>query len=152
MTEEPAPAKFELLVRGEDGENFELREVPSVVGYLNSRPRRVGPELYEVSELRSRLAKVPGASPRDVHDFVHTVMFVQAAGTPPALEQAASLYQGDLLAGLVLNEAPFEEWLLGERERLRELALGAFARLLAQQRAAGRTEAAAIARRRGLIG
>ncbi len=64
------------------------------------------------------------------------------AGTGQALEQAAALYQGDLLAGLALNEAPFEEWLLGERERLHELALGAFARLLAHQRAAGATGAA----------
>ena len=63
-------------------------------------------------------------------------------GTLPALEQAAALYQGDLLAGLTLNEAPFEEWLLGERERLHELALGALARLLARQRAAGSAEAA----------
>jgi DNA-binding SARP family transcriptional activator len=63
-------------------------------------------------------------------------------GTLEALEQAAALYQGDLLAGLALNEAPFEEWLLSERERLHELALGAFAKLLAQQRVAGATEAA----------
>jgi hypothetical protein len=34
-----------------------------------------------LAELRRRLAQVPGASPREVHDFVHTVMFVQAAGT-----------------------------------------------------------------------
>ena len=74
---------------------------------------------------------------------VDAVLFEQnaKAGTIEALEQAAALYQGDLLAGLALNEAPFEEWLLGERERLHELALGALARLLAQQRAAGSTEA-----------
>ncbi|HEV8582009.1 MAG TPA: hypothetical protein VGX68_23310 [Thermoanaerobaculia bacterium] len=34
-----------------------------------------------LAELRSRLGKVPGASPKEVHDFVHTVMFAQAAGT-----------------------------------------------------------------------
>jgi len=58
--ERPAPAKFELLVRGEDEEDFELREVPSVVGYINSRPRRIDSESYEISELRSRLAGPPG--------------------------------------------------------------------------------------------
>src|SRR5262245_27905533 len=58
--ERPAPAKFELLVRGEDEADFELREVPSVVGYINSRPRRIDPESYEISELRSRLAGPPG--------------------------------------------------------------------------------------------
>ena len=58
--EQPAPAKLELLVRGEAEEDFELREVKSVIGYLNSRPRRVDPESYEISELRSRLAGPPG--------------------------------------------------------------------------------------------
>jgi len=56
----PAPAKFELLVRRDDSDEFELRQVASVVGYLNSRPRRVDPESYEISELRSRLAVAPG--------------------------------------------------------------------------------------------
>lgn len=65
-----------------------------------------------------------------------------AEGTPEALAEAATLYHGDLLAGLALKEAPFEEWLLGERERLRELALEGLAKLLAQQRAAGATETA----------
>ena len=58
--EQPAPAKFELLVRHDDGEAFELRQVASVVGYLNSRPRRVDPESFEISELRSRVAVTPG--------------------------------------------------------------------------------------------
>jgi DNA-binding SARP family transcriptional activator/predicted ATPase len=63
-------------------------------------------------------------------------------GTPAALERAIALYQGELLEGLSLQEAPFEEWLLGERERLRERALEAMARLLRHQQSAGLTEAA----------
>ena len=50
-----------------------------------------------------------------------------------ALQQAADLYRGDLLEGLGVTETPFEEWLVAERERLRELALEALARLLAHQ-------------------
>lgn len=65
-----------------------------------------------------------------------------AEGTPEALVEAAALYRGDLLAGLALKEAAFEEWLLGERERLRELALEGLARLLAHERRTGATEAA----------
>jgi len=65
-----------------------------------------------------------------------------ASGTPEALERASAFYRGDLLLGLVVDEPLFEEWLLGERERLRELALEGLARLLAQQRKAGATEAA----------
>ena len=63
-------------------------------------------------------------------------------GTPEALEQAVELYRGDLLEGLTLQEPPFEEWLMAERERLRELALEALAGLLAAQRAAGAVEGA----------
>src|SRR6266540_669514 len=63
-------------------------------------------------------------------------------GTPEALALAAAVYQGDLLQGLAVREAPFEEWLMAERERLRELALETLAKLLAQQRAAGATEVA----------
>ena len=63
-------------------------------------------------------------------------------GTSEALEDAAGLYRGDLLAGLAVAEPVFEDWLMSERERLRELALEALARLLADQRAAGDTAAA----------
>jgi tetratricopeptide (TPR) repeat protein len=60
-----------------------------------------------------------------------------ARGSREALEEAVGLYRGDLLEGLTLQEPPFEEWLLGERLRLRELAQDALARLLTQQRDAG---------------
>src|SRR5262249_2893230 len=56
-------------------------------------------------------------------------------GTPAALAQAASLYEGDLLAGLDVKDAPlFEEWLQSEREKLRDLALSSLARILTSQR------------------
>jgi len=64
------------------------------------------------------------------------------AGPPEGLAASLALYQGDLLAGLTLQEEPFEEWLLAERERLRELALEAAARLLTHQRRLGHTDAA----------
>jgi DNA-binding SARP family transcriptional activator len=65
-----------------------------------------------------------------------------ADGAPPALEQAAALYRGDFLLGFTVNEPLFEEWLVGERERLREMALAALARLLAHQSKAASTERA----------
>lgn len=49
------------------------------------------------------------------------------------LAEAADLYDGDFLDGFVLREARFEEWLVTERERLREQALDALQRLLGQQ-------------------
>ena len=65
-----------------------------------------------------------------------------ADGRPEALEQIAGLYRGDLLAGLVLAERPFEEWLTSERERLHELAIQGLGRLLLNQQSAGAAEAA----------
>ncbi len=62
--------------------------------------------------------------------------------TPPALEDAAELYRGDLLLGFSVNEPLFEEWLVAERERFREMALEALARLLAHQTRAASNERA----------
>jgi len=65
----------------------------------------------------------------DVAAFEHLV----ALGDWSSLEQGATLYRGDFLEGFYLNEAAFEEWSVGERERLRELAVEAIARLLEHQ-------------------
>ena len=74
----------------------------------------------------------------DVHDFE-----VRAAeATPSALAEAAALYQGPFLEGLAVQEEPFEGWLLGHRERLREVALTVLGGLLAHQRAAGSIDSA----------
>lgn len=55
-----------------------------------------------------------------------------AAGDQPAearaawLEAATALYQGDFLAGIAVRDAPeFEDWMLAQRSRFRELALHA---------------------------
>src|SRR5215831_12328262 len=74
----------------------------------------------------------------DVSDFEQ---FAQC-DDPKKLDRAASLYQGDLLEGLGPGSALFEEWLRTERERLHELALEAFAKLLAHRMKLGATESA----------
>ena len=84
------------------------------------------------------LALRPGAVDVDATAFERLVR----EGTPAALAQAGAVYQGDLLSGFAVDEAPFEEWLLGERERLRELALEALAKLLAHERKVDAGEAA----------
>src|SRR5262244_1647457 len=66
---------------------------------------------------------------------------------PEALQQAVDLYRGDLLEGLGVTEAPFEEWLAAERERLREFALEALAKLLAHQTKSEASDAVATALR-----
>jgi TolB-like protein len=56
---------------------------------------------------------------------------VQAA--EQSLAQAAALYKGDLLQGFSIRSESFSDWLMGERERLRERALQALHKLLALQ-------------------
>jgi DNA-binding SARP family transcriptional activator/tetratricopeptide (TPR) repeat protein len=80
----------------------------------------------------------PAAVTVDVRTFEQGVSEV----TPVALMEALGLYEGDFLDGLTVQEPPFEDWLLRERERLREMALQALARLLAHQRSTGSTEEA----------
>ena len=80
-----------------------------------------------------------GAAVRvDVADFEQAASGSDAASAA----RAAALYRGPFLAGMSAGEAPFEEWLAAERERLAERALTALALLLDAQRAAGALEQA----------
>ncbi len=54
------------------------------------------------------------------------------------LEQAVTLYQGDLLPGFTCDSLPFEEWLRVERERLHRLAMDALFELTSPQSFEGR--------------
>jgi pimeloyl-ACP methyl ester carboxylesterase len=65
-----------------------------------------------------------------------------AQETRDALREATSLYRGELLDGFRIDEAPFDDWLAAERQRLRELGLNALERLLAMDLAAGSPERA----------
>lgn len=51
----------------------------------------------------------------------------------PDLERAACLYRGPFLDGIVARDPACEQWLAGERERLRDLFLGILDRLLGRQ-------------------
>ncbi len=54
------------------------------------------------------------------------------------IEDAVSLYRGDFLEGFYVRSAPaFEEWVLSERERLRQMALHALYRLVGYYTAKG---------------
>ena len=81
-----------------------------------------------IDDLNS-VAANPNALEVDVVSFERSV----AEATPGALERASALYRGDLLEGIAVEEPLFEEWLVSERARLRELAVEAMAKLLAHQ-------------------
>jgi TolB-like protein/DNA-binding SARP family transcriptional activator len=80
----------------------------------------------------------------DVQEFEQLI----GDGTPNAVARAATLYRGDLLDGLDVRDPAFEEWLLFERQRLRDLARAALARLLELHMASNaHDQAGATARR-----
>ena len=80
----------------------------------------------------------PAALDVDVVSFEKLVR----RGTPEALEAAVALYQGPLLDGFHVDEAPFDEWLQSERARLHELAVDALRRVVARHDKSGRLEEA----------
>jgi TolB-like protein/Tfp pilus assembly protein PilF len=80
----------------------------------------------------------------DVAEFEQLI----GEGSMESLTRATALYRGDFLDGLDLRDAAFDEWLLMERQRLRELAREALARLVDWHMASGAHDQAAAAARR----
>ena len=69
-------------------------------------------------------------------------------GTVESLVQAGTIYRGDLLENFNIKSAPFAEWLLIERQRLRHLFEAALTRLLSESLAAKSFDSTAAAARR----
>jgi DNA-binding SARP family transcriptional activator len=61
-----------------------------------------------------------------------------------ALRDATGLFAGELMEGLTVGEASFEQWLAGERERFRLLACRINTRLMDLEEKAGRLEEALV--------
>ncbi|MGF1608766.1 MAG: LysR substrate-binding domain-containing protein [Kiloniellales bacterium] len=93
---------------------------------------------------RQSVALDPDGVAVDIHLFVRLL----SEGTLDSLERAIALYRGDLLEGLHVRDAGFEDWLQVERQRLRGLAVEASAGLMAQAITLGRRDLAATAARR----
>jgi len=62
----------------------------------------------------------------DVVDFESGV----ATGTEESLRRAIETYSGDFLEGFELDEDRYDQWILGERDRLHRMALRAHSQLL----------------------
>jgi TolB-like protein len=96
---------------------------------------------------RQSVALEPAAVNVDVLAFERFIR----DGTVNALAQAIAIYRGDLLEGIAIHDQAFENWLLVERQRLRQLLERALADLMAQALASGDPETAADAARRLLL-
>jgi TolB-like protein/tetratricopeptide (TPR) repeat protein len=107
------------------GERFEEQARQSLRQALSALRRTLGPDAIDADRdqvgLRESFAS-------DVSRFLTLI----AAGGCDRLRDAIELYRDDLLAGFPLEEKAFAEWLVAERARLRELALGALDTLMEQ--------------------
>ena len=73
---------------------------------------------------------------------------LNAAGTEAALARAIDLYRGDFLDGFHINEERFDQFVVGERDRLHRLAVRAHSQLVdLQSRRGALDEAIATAQR-----
>ncbi len=90
----------------------------------------------DVLALREAAEGALRGSAAATHQGEHTTLLENTQVS--ALEDAVSLYRGDLMAGFFVSDAPeFEDWMLGERERVRNLVLSTMHRLLIHYRRAG---------------
>ncbi len=91
-----------------------------------------------LAELRRLLGDSALRTDREMVAFDSTVVSVDAVEfarltAAGDLEPALALYRGGLLEGVSLPDAGFADWLLVERTRLHDLAIGVLARLLDAQ-------------------
>ncbi|MDF3810410.1 MULTISPECIES: alpha/beta hydrolase [Rhodopseudomonas] len=109
-----------------------------------------------ISKLRRDVPELPLSSESDLIGFeigaisTDVAEFGAALADPTLanLRRAAALYRGDLLEGFDARSDLFEEWLLGERDRLRAAAIsGLRALMLELQRGGAQQEAIAVALR-----
>ena len=73
-----------------------------------------------------------------------------ATGTEEALAKATELYRGDFLDGFSINEERFDQWVLGERDRLHRMALRAHTALMDMQSRRGAIDEAIATGQRSL--
>ena len=82
---------------------------------LSKLRRQLGPVITRSGET---VELEPSLCHSDVAEFEALIRRSDVA----SMEACLSLYQGDLLEGLSLREAPYDEWLLAARGRLNQLA------------------------------
>ncbi|MGH7388154.1 MAG: ATP-binding protein [Candidatus Rokuibacteriota bacterium] len=120
---------------GDDGEDDARNNLRQVLF-------RIRRSLGSASRLVMLRGDMVGLDPALIGSDVSTFQRLAAGSAEAALQEAADLYRGDLLEGLEVGEAYFEEWLRGERERLHELGIKVLSRLLTRQVDGGRAESA----------
>lgn len=107
--------------RSEDQSRASLRQTLSEL-----RGAIASPSQQSIIATKESITWVPGSAWVDAQ----TLEALAASEDQDALKQAAELIRGDLMEGLSIAEAPFEEWLASERERFRLIISRVYLRLM----------------------
>lgn len=119
--------------RSEDQARASLRQT------LSELRRALGPEAALLLQTTSNRVTLAVSGVWVDADALESAAQASATQT---LQEAAALFRGELLEGMVLNEAPFDAWLGAERERVRALMLRVWTRLATALEREGRVEEA----------
>ena len=119
--------------RSEDQSRASLRQTLSEL-----RGAIADPTQQSIIATKEIVTWVPGSAWVDAH----ALEALAGSKDEGSLREAAELVGGDLMEGLSVREAPFEEWLASERERLRLIVSQIYLRLMDGAELAGRLEEA----------
>ncbi len=133
-----APAPREVLTGLLWGDRGEAQARASLRQALAELRRALGPAGVAVQAGREFVSFTVDSVSSDVAAFEAAA----ASDKLEELETAAGLYRGELLEGFTVDEPAFDQWLAGERERMRLLAASAFSRLMDQAEGETRTDQA----------
>lgn len=124
----------------EDSPGIQARSsLRQVIAALRRLPAEGGPPLLLAEG--DMVALASGCVETDVAAFEQAVAKGLATGSVETQDLALELYRGDLFDGVALRAPTFDDWLMAERQRLRELALSTMTRRLDAALEAGTTEA-----------
>jgi DNA-binding SARP family transcriptional activator len=121
--------KMANLLWSSTGPEQARQSLRQLLSTLRKELTTLSPEQKILIEESDFLGVDPAIVVADVAEFEALL----ATGTEDALGRAITLYRGDFLDGFTITEERFDQWVLGERDRLRRAALRSHSYLIELQ-------------------
>lgn len=118
--------KVALLLWSSTGPEQARQSLRQTLSTLRKELSHISPDAKLLIEENDLLGVDETAVETDVAAFESLV----AGGSESGLLEAIRLYKGDFLDGFYINEERFDQWVLGERDRLHRMALRAHMHLI----------------------
>jgi len=138
--------KVALLLWSSTGPEQARQSLRQTLSTLRKELSQISPDSRILVEENDLLGVDENVLEVDVVTFESLV----ASGLESALDEATRLYRGDFLDGFYINEDRFDQWVLGERDRLHRMALRAHMHLIDLQSRRGATDDAIITAQKSL--